>query len=103
MTRLLGWEDRLVVAVEAARRRPYALGPQSTIYVDPTIRRDEIASIHDELPTIAMSRKSRKGHQDSTEIGHAAVNAALMDADRNVRLTFASSVNRLWGKLIRKL
>ena len=26
MTRLLGWEDRLVDAVEAARRRPYALG-----------------------------------------------------------------------------
>ncbi len=77
------------------RDRGWLISPaKSALYVDPTIRRDEINAIRRVFPDVPLVRKSRRGRADSTEAGHHAINAALRDADRNVRLTIGSHLPR---------
>lgn len=83
------------------KTRGWLIDPrQSSLFTDPTIRRDEIASIRRVFPAIPIVKKSRKGKADSTEAGYAAVNAALMDADGVTRLTFSDKLKRDKGSLL---
>jgi len=83
----------------AIRDRGWKIDNQSCLLVDPTIRRDEIDAIRKVFPRINMIRKSRKGNAMKTEPGHSAVNAALCDADGNIRLTFDKNSPRDVGSL----
>jgi len=73
---------------------------ESLIFVDPTIRRDELNAIYEELPGFDVIRKRRGDKAEATEYGHACVNAALRNADGDVRLTFADSMPRTRRSLL---
>jgi hypothetical protein len=67
----------------------------STIFVDPTVDRDELASLADNFPGVEIiSAKSRKAEARSVEYGIRCVNAGLRDADDNVRITVGSHLER---------
>ena len=107
------WHANEVSTEELCRQikaRGWLLHPRhSSLYTDPTIRRDEIAAIRRVFPELPIIKKSRKDKADSTEAGYASTNVALRDAHGRTRLTFSDSLSRephslLWclGKFRRK-
>lgn len=73
----------------------------STIFVDPTTRGDEFASIRRVFGNdINIVRKFRGDKAENVEYGHDAVNAALRDADGNVRLTVSQALPRMARSLL---
>lgn len=83
-------------------KRPWRIEPgASTIFVDPTTRADEYGSIRRVFGTkINIVRKFRGDKAENVEYGHDAVNAALRDADGNVRLTISSRLPRMQRSLL---
>lgn len=81
------------------RDRGWRIDENSALYVDPTIRKDEVAAIRRVLPKIPIIKRSRRGHADECEAGHLCVNSAFQDADKNVRLTLADTLSREPGSV----
>lgn len=66
----------------------------SRICHDPTLSADEIASIRQIYPDVGLVSQRRGTPQERVEYGIRCVQAALRDADKNVRLTFWSGLPR---------
>ena len=81
------------------RDRGWLINQESAIYSDPTLRRDEIASIRMVFPNLSLIKSSRKGNSDNVEHGHHCVNCAFSDADGNSRLFIHADIDRGHGSL----
>lgn len=83
-------------AMREAQARGWVIDPrQSCIFVDPTTRADEFDSIRSVFgDEIRIVRKFRGKLEEKVEYGVDCVNAALMDCDNNVRLTFYRGLPR---------
>lgn len=89
-------------AMREAQKRGWRIDPaRSIIFIDPTTRRDEIASIRRVLgDNIRIIKKERGDLAENVEYGHDCVNAALCDVDGNVRLTISNKLPRMQRSLL---
>ncbi len=91
-------------AVRLALKRGWTIGSQTIVCVDPRTSIDQIESIRRVLGNkVSIIRKQRGQYGYEIDDGVRAVNAALRDADGNVRLTFSSTLPRTEESLIRLL
>lgn len=86
-------------AREVARRakaRGWLLVPgRSRVFLDPTVARDEVNAVREELGAqMSISWDGRGDQSHEVEFGIRSVQGALRDADGNVRLTFARTLPR---------
>ena len=89
-------------AMQKAAARGWKIDPaRSIIFVDPTTRRDEIASIRRVFgDSIRIIKKERGDLAENVEYGHDCVNAAFRDVDGNVRLTISDKLPRMQRSLL---
>lgn len=85
--------------------RPWRLGPDSKVYVDPKADRDEISAIRDVTgagksggPRIVKREMKERGY--SVNYGHRCVNSAFRDYDGNRRLFIVRHLPRSRRSLI---
>lgn len=64
----------------------------STVFVDPTTDKDELAAIARVFPGVSVLRKKRADMSRNREYGIRCVNAGFLDADGNCRLTISKSI-----------
>lgn len=101
---IIGHEITVHELCDKLRASGWPLVPgKSRIFVDPTIRRDEIYSIRNIFPNIHIIQRERTDEFYDVWRGVRLIQSSLRAADGKVRLTFASHLRQNQNGVIKSL
>lgn len=92
---ILGVGQSMEEMVYQLKQKGYLIQPgKSEIYVDPTLRRDEINAIRKHFPGVHLVQRERSDQYHDVWTGIRVVQSALRSAAGTTKLTFASSLKK---------
>lgn len=98
LNEVVGWNISTAELCDAIKQLPEAkqiIKRKSVIYVDPTIRREEVRAINQSFPDVLVKIRAKSDEFYSIEPGIRMMNAAMKDGNGTVRLWLCE---RLRGK-----